>query len=500
MTDSGTQGPHRLWGGRFAKQVDVTIDDFTSSLPFDQRLAPFDLIGSMAHARMLFDQGIIDSESAEAILGGLAELLEGLEAGTLTVQPGYEDVHSWIEGSLIEKVGDPGRRLHTGRSRNDQTGTALRLFLRSALRDLVVGASGLLETLHAVAQEHTETLLPGYTHLQRGQPVSLAHHLLAHFWFLEADVSRLIRAHSLAGTSILGAGALAGTPHAIDPQRSAALLGFERVMENSMHAVADRDYVVEACFACALSLVHLSRWSEEIILWTSAEFSFARLDDAAAKGSSIMPQKKNPEPLEVLRGKSGRVVGDLMAHLMQLKGLPLTYNSDLQEDKEALFDAIDTASAAFAVARVVAGGVTYDTERMAAALHGSFVTATDLADGLVKRGLSFREAHEQTGAAVRLAEEGGKELWELGLTELQSCCPLADEEIFSTLDPRSSVAAHDSHGGPAPSRVREQLDRAESALGRVADWSAATSEPPVVEAFRAGELMSALETGSPEAR
>ena len=479
---------HRLWGGRFAKDVDETIDRFTSSLPFDRRLARYDLIGSMAHARMLLDQGVLDAEQAEAILKGLSALLAGIEDGSRAVEPGFEDVHSWIEGSLIADVGEPGRRLHTGRSRNDQTGTALRLFLRATLEELVGDALGLLRSLHGQAGDHLHTLLPGYTHLQRGQPVSLAHHLLAHFWFIEADARRLMRAHDLAGTSILGAGALAGTPHGIDPHKSARWLGFERVLRNSMHAVADRDYVVETCFACALTLVHLSRWAEEIILWTSAEFGFARLDDAAAKGSSIMPQKKNPEPLEILRGKSGRVVGDLMAHLMQLKGLPLTYNSDLQEDKEALFDALDTAGASLSVATVVAGGVRYDVERMQQALHGSFVTATDLADALVMRGLSFREAHDQTGAAVRLAEERGCELWELPLDALQSCCPLADDSIFQALAPDSSVAAHDSHGGPAPARVAEQLEEAATAVAEVAGWLESRQPPPIYTAFREGRL------------
>ncbi|MEM1244986.1 MAG: argininosuccinate lyase [Acidobacteriota bacterium] len=493
-------GPARLWGGRFAKSVDRTIDDFTSSLPFDQRLAAHDIVGSMAHARMLYEQGVLDRESAEPILDGLSALLSGLEGGTVSVQDGYEDVHSWIEGTLIERLGDPGRRLHTGRSRNDQTGTALRLYLRDEVAELVGLVSQLLETLRAKASEHTDTLLPGYTHLQRGQPVSLAHHLLAHFWFLEADAQRLMRAHGLAGTSVLGAGALAGSPHDIDPERSAELLGFERTLDNSMHAVADRDYVVETCFACALVLVHLSRWAEEVILWTSAEFGFAQLDDAAAKGSSIMPQKKNPEPLEVLRGKSGRAVGDLMAHLMQLKGLPLTYNSDLQEDKEALFDALETARAALTVANVVVQGLSYDADRMAAALYGSFVTATDLADALVKRGLPFREAHEQTGAAVRAAEEAGVELWELPLDTLRACCPLADESIYAGLDPASSVAAHDSFGGPAPQRVREQLERAVTARDAIDAWRTGRVEPPVLRAHRAGTLSQserlAVEDGS----
>ncbi len=489
MSEEQSDATHRLWGGRFTAAPDETIDTFTSSLPFDQRLAAYDLVGSMAHARMLFERGVVDEESGRAILSGLGEMLQELEGGALRVEPGFEDVHSWIEGTLIQRVGEPGRRLHTGRSRNDQTGTALRLFLRATLHELGQRAARLLQELLQAAEGHTETFLPGYTHLQRGQPVSLAHHLLAHFWFLEADARRLMRAHDLAGTSVLGAGALAGTPHDIDPLRSAELLGFERALPNSMFAVADRDYVVEACFACTLLLVHLSRWSEEIILWTSAEFGFARLDDAAAKGSSIMPQKKNPEPLEILRGKSGRVVGDLMAHLMQLKGLPLTYNSDLQEDKEALFDALDTAASALDVATVVVRGTTYDKGRMRAALHGSFVTATDLADALVRRGLSFREAHEQTGAAVRTAEARGVELWELELPELQECCPLADADIFDALDPASSVAAHDSHGGPAPVRVREQLEQAATALAEITTWCDSVPEPPVLRSLRDGQLL-----------
>ncbi|HUP23049.1 MAG TPA: argininosuccinate lyase [Thermoanaerobaculia bacterium] len=481
-------GPRRLWGGRFDGPADPELDRFTSSFSFDRVLAPWDLVASLAHARMLFERGVVGAADGEAILLGLSGMLRDVESGSLVVDGDDEDVHTWIERLLTERIGDPGRRLHTARSRNDQTGAALRLLVRARLIELLRAVDLLGDTLVELAGSHLETFLPGYTHLQRGQPVSLAHHLLAHFWFLDADANRLRRAHEVAAICPLGAGALAGSVHPIDPARTAELLGLVP-FRNSMHAVADRDYVVECSFACALLLVHLSRWAEEVVLWTTREFGFARLSDSVAKGSSLMPQKKNPEAAEVLRGKSGRVVGDLVAHLVQLKGLPLTYNSDLQEDKEALFDALDAAAGGVGAADALLRGLRFDTERMRAALRGGFLTATDLADGLVLRGVAFRDAHESAGRAVRRAEDLGVELWELPLEELQACCPRADGDLLRALDPEASVRAHASPGGPAPQRVAEQLAAARAALSERAAWRDEQAPPPIYRAHLEGALL-----------
>jgi argininosuccinate lyase len=483
-------GEGKLWGGRFEGGVAPEIDRFTRSLGFDRRLARYDLIGSLAHARMLFERGILARSDAEAVLGGLAAMLAELEAGSLVVEGDDEDVHSWIERKLTARAGDAGRRVHTGRSRNDQTAVALRLWVREADAEVVGGLVGLMEVFLEQAATHREVVLPGYTHLQRGQPVSLAHHLLAHVWSLDADAARFERARETAGASPLGAGALAGTPHPIDPARSAELLGLPRVFRNSMHAVADRDYVLEASFAAALLMVHLSRWAEEIVLWSSAEFGFIALADSIAKGSSIMPQKRNPEPAELLRGKSGRVIGDLVAHLVQVKGLPLTYNSDLQEDKEALFDALDTARESLLASRVLAGGLRYRPERMRSALEGGYVTATDLADALVRRGLPFRDAHERTGRVVRLAEDRELELWQLPAAEVLGICPELEAADLAVLAPTASVEAHASPGGPAPARVAEQLEAATEAVVRWRSWKESLAEPAIVRAAREGRLLA----------
>jgi argininosuccinate lyase len=479
----------KMWGGRFAVSLDPAIHRFTTSLPFDQRLARYDLLGSLAHARMLFERGVLARDAAAPILDGLAGMLRDVESGSLAVSGDDEDVHSWIERVLGERIGEPARRLHTARSRNDQTAVALRLYVRDAILRCHRAASSLAQVWLEQAAEHTETLLPGYTHLQRAQPVTLAHHLLAHFWSLRADNERLEAAYARAGTSPLGAGALAGTPHPIDPARTAALLGLPRVFPNSMWAVADRDYVVETAFACALLLVHLSRFAEEVVLWTSAEVGFAKLADRVAKGSSLMPQKKNPEPAELLRGKSARTIGDLTALLTLLKGLPLTYNSDLQEDKEAIFDALDTCEASLRAAAVLAGGLELDVAKMRAALHGGFLTATDLADGLVVRGVPFRTAHEQAGAAVQMAERRGLELWELPLDELRVACPRADEDLLGALSPEASLRSRRSPGGAAPAQVREQLELARAALDKGLRFSAEQRPSPIRLAFEQGRLL-----------
>ena len=489
---AGRSAAPRLWGGAFESEVDPVIDAYTRSLPFDHRLAAADLVGCLAHARMLFETGVIDPASSRAILKGLSSLLLRVEAGELEVGGGDEDVHTWIERQLTEEIGDAGRRLHTARSRNDQTAVALRLWQRSEVERAVTAAVGFAGALLEHARQHTGTALPGYTHMQRAQPTSLAQHLLAHAWSVLADAGRLRRAHRTAGLCPLGAGAMAGSPHRIDPRRSAQLLGMEAPYPNTMWAVADRDYAAEALFASALTMVHLSRWAEEVILWTSTEFGFARLQDRAAKGSSIMPQKKNPEPAEILRGKSGRAVGNLVSLLVTVKGLPLTYNSDLQEDKEALFDAFDTMGSSLRVARVLAESLEFDREAMAAALEGSYITATDLADQLAVAGVPFRSAHERTGAVVRAAQERGVELWQLPASELRTLVPEIEDTdaLLAALRPEASLAAHGSYGGPAPERVAEQIELAASRLQEERRWLDERKPPPVYRAHLDGELLA----------
>jgi argininosuccinate lyase len=486
------QKPEKLWGGRFGAELDPTLHRFTASFPFDRRLVRHDLLGSLAHARMLAEAGILGRDEARAVLSGLEGMLREVEEGRLPVEGPDEDVHTWIERVLTERVGEPARRLHTARSRNDQVSTAVRLYVRERLREMVERVAAVQEVWVQQAAAHVETWMPGYTHLQRAQPVSLAHHLLAHFWALNADARRLQATHHHAGVSVLGAGALAGSPLPIRPDRTAHWLGFSVVFPNSLYAVADRDYVLEAAFSAAVVLVHLSRWAEEVVLWTSAEFGFAELVDAVAKGSSLMPQKKNPEVAELIRAKAGRGVAALSGLLAVFKGLPLAYNSDLQEDKELLFDALDTAAACLEAARVLAEGIRYRPQRMAEALQSGYLTATDLADYLVRRGVPFRTAHEQAGRAVREAEARGCELWELPLDVLRSACPQVEPDVYEALRPEGSVRARRSPGGPAPERVREQLEAARRELETTRAWLAAAWPPPIYVAYREGRLLQGL--------
>jgi len=480
--------PRKLWGGRFEGSLDPEIDAFTSSFAFDRRLARHDLLGSLAHARMLREAGILSEGDGAQILAGLSALLADVESGRLVVEGDDEDVHSWIERNLHERIGVNAGRLATARSRNDQTSTALRLFVREEIEREVEALVLLEEAWLAAARAHRETWMPGYTHLQRGQPVSLAHHLLAHFWSLAADRRRFETAHRSAGVSPLGAGALAGSPHPIDPRRTAALLGFEDVFVNSIHAVADRDYAVEAAFACALTAVHLSRWAEEVVLWSSSEFGFASLADSVSKGSSLMPQKKNPEPAELVRGKAGRVIGDLTALLVVLKGTPLSYDSDLQEDKEALFDALETVRGCLDASRRISGGLTFDRERLAAALVAGHSTATDLADHLVGKGVPFRTAHEQAGRAVREADRLGVAIADLDRDVLRACCPEAGDDVARFLTAESSVRSRRSPGGPAPEAVDAQIALAEQEVAAGREWLAGRKDSPIYRAHREARL------------
>jgi len=459
--DKGTTKP---WAGRFTGATAPVVDAFQASVGFDRRLAVYDVQGSAAHARMLRSRGLLDDDELAAIEGGLAEIFGEIEAGTFVWDPALEDVHMNIEARLIEKIGDPGRKLHTGRSRNDQVALDFRMYVRDHLdriRDLI---RDLRRAVVYQARDNLTLVMPGYTHLQRAQPVLLAHHLLAYEEMFRRDDQRLADCRVRLNVSPLGAGALAGAGFDLDPMMVAEELGFEAAFDNSLDAVSDRDFAVEFLAALALLMVHLSRLGEELVLWSSSEFGFVSLPDAFATGSSLMPQKKNPDVPELVRAKAGRVFGDLTALLMVLKGLPLAYNKDLQEDKEAMFDAVDTTQACLTVLTPMLAALEFDGERMAAATEVGFLTATDLADYLVEKGMPFREAHEVVGRAVALAVERNCSLGDLDLDSLIELSPLVSEEVYEVLKVENSLARRRLPGGTAPARVVEKLEAAEKRL------------------------------------
>src|SRR5437879_1263130 len=396
----------RLWGGRFRGKPDPQIAAFTTSLPFDQRLYRADILGSIAHATMLGRSGIIAPEEAARIVQGLREMLGEVDAGLLKIE-GAEDIHTFVESALRVRIGDAARRLHTARSRNDQVATDLRFYLKGEMVKIVGRTLALQQVLLALAEAHSSVIIPGYTHLQRAQPVLLAHHLLAYVWMFHRDVGRFRDAFARTDALPLGAAALAGTSYPIDPHLVADLLGFSRVAENSLDATSDRDFAVEFVSAASLLMTHLSRLAGEIVLWTTAEFGFVELLDTISTGSSIMPQKKNPDAAELIRGKAGRVLGDLVTLLAVPRGLPLAYNSDLQEDKEAVFDAVDTATASLQVMGVILNGIRVNVDGIAGRLRGGFMGATEVADALARRGMPFRDAHELVGRIVLYAQEQG---------------------------------------------------------------------------------------------
>jgi len=453
------------WGGRFEGATEKSVEEFTSSLHFDRRLYRQDIRGSMAHARMLAKQGILTGAEAEAILQGLAEIQEEIESGTFVFDPALEDIHMAVEARLTAKIGEVGRKLHTARSRNDQVALDMRLYLAEEVEALLEGLTELRRAGARLARRYFGVILPGYTHLQRAQPVLFAHHLLAYDEMWRRDRKRLSQSLARIKISPLGAAALAGTTFPIDPAYTASQLGFPEIFRNSLDAVSDRDFILEFLAHAAIIMVHLSRLSEEIILWASAEFGFVALPDAYATGSSIMPQKKNPDVAELIRGKSGRVAGHLVSLLMTVKGLPLAYNRDLQEDKEPLFDAMDTVKASVGLMAGFLDLVTLREDRLAQALRGGYLSATDLADHLVQQGVPFRTAHEQVGRLVRYAEFQGKELWELTLEEIQRFASQAGPEVFELLAIENVVARRTSPGGTAPERVEKELKRVEKELG-----------------------------------
>ena len=451
-----------LWGGRFGSSPAEAFEKLNASIPFDIRLAPYDIRGSIAHARMLGEKGMVTKEESGELVRGLRVVLEEIESGLFSWSLKDEDVHTAVERRLREIVGDVALKLHTGRSRNDQVALDLHLFVRDAagrIRD------GLLETMRAlltVAETHKGLVMPGYTHLQRAQPILLSHHLLAHFWAFERDLKRLDAAREAANVSPLGAAALGGTPHPVDPALTAGALGMEPLV-NSLDAVSERDFALDLLYACAVLGVHLSRLGEEWVLWTSSEFGFAILDDAYSSGSSIMPQKKNPDAYELARAKAGRLIGNLNALLIVLKGLPLGYSKDLQEDKEPLLDSVDQILAVLAVLPEMLRTASFGGERMARAA-GGFALATELADFLAARGVPFREAHRAVGQLVRRCDEVGISLEEVSDEELAAAHPALADLPRRLLTPKGSVANKKSSGSTSLGFVEEQLRRAREFL------------------------------------
>ncbi|MCC6993774.1 MAG: argininosuccinate lyase [Deltaproteobacteria bacterium] len=451
-------------GGRFAIGLGADAAAMNASIDFDRRLARFDVRGSQAHARMLGRIGVLSADEVTRIVEGLAAVLGELERGELQLEARLEDIHMNVEARLTQLIGEAGAKLHTARSRNDQVALDLRLYARDAAEVLMARIDALEAALVGQARRTVDVIAPGYTHLQRAQPVRLGHHLLAYFEMLERDRGRLGDAARRAGESPLGAGALAASSFALDRSGVAAELGFHGVTHNSLDAVGDRDFAIELTAACALTATHLSRLGEELVLWASQEFGFARLPEGYCSGSSLMPQKVNPDIPELVRAKVGRVVGDLVTLLMVVKGLPLAYNKDLQETQEPLYDAVETTAQVLGVMAGLVRGLEFDAARLARAVDGGHLTATELADHLVGRGVPFRRAHDQSGAAVRRAIELGVELRALPLDELRAVAPEVGPDVGEWLDPARAADRRDVVGGPARGRVMDEIARAEALL------------------------------------
>jgi len=456
----------KLWGGRFRAATEARVEAFTASVGFDRRLWRHDIEGSIAHATMLARTGVLTDTERDAIVSGLRAIAADIEAGRFEWSEALEDVHMNIEAALTARIGEIGKKLHTARSRNDQVATDLRLFLREAIDAIDGRLRSLEQAIVDLAEREAATIMPGYTHLQPAQPITFGHHMLAWFEMLERDRERLADARRRVNRLPLGAAALAGTGFPIDRAYTAELLGFDALCENSLDAVSDRDFAIELAADCALLMVHLSRMSEELVLWSSAELGFVELDDAYATGSSIMPQKKNPDVPELVRGKTGRVAGHLAALLMLMKGQPLAYNRDNQEDKEPLFDTVDTVIASLEVYAGLVGSLTVRRERLREAAARGYTTATDLADYLVRKGMPFREAHAVVGRAVAHAVDRGCDLAELPLEALRAFSDRIDEDVYRALSLEGSVAARVHPGGTAFERVREAVVRARERLAR----------------------------------
>ncbi|MBQ4100183.1 MAG: argininosuccinate lyase [Oscillospiraceae bacterium] len=454
----------KLWAGRFSKEVSREVNDFNSSISFDSKMYLQDIQGSIAHATMLGEVGIIEKSEAQAIVNGLAEILTDIEDGKLEIDPTAEDIHSFVEFELTKRIGDAGKRLHTARSRNDQVALDIRMYLKIQIFELKDKLTNLINLLCDKADEHKETIMPGYTHLQRAQPITFAHHLMAYAQMFLRDLDRLNDCFKRLNELPLGAGALAGTTYNIDRDFVAMQLGFIRPTTNSLDSVADRDFCVELAFDISLIMTHLSRFSEEIILWCSTEFKFVELDDAYATGSSIMPQKKNPDVTELIRGKTGRVFGDLVALLTMLKGLPLAYNKDMQEDKEAIFDSVETVAICIDTFIPMLDTMTVLKDNMRAAAAKGFINATDCADYLVKKGLPFRDAYKAVGTIVAYCIENDKTLETLSVSEYKEICDIFEDDVYDYINLEACVNERKSKGGPAPEAVAEQIEYTKTRL------------------------------------
>ena len=462
--DSATNTSAKAWSGRFSEPVTELVKRFTASVTFDKRLAAADIEGSLAHAAMLAKVGVITPQDLADISRGMAQITEEIDAGSFDWDIAREDVHMNIEARLITLVGEAGKRLHTGRSRNDQIATDIRLWLRDEIDTLVARLRDLQVALVGVAEQHANTIMPGFTHLQVAQPVTFGHHLMAYVEMLSRDEARLIDCRKRVNRSPLGAAALAGTSYPIDRELVATTLGFDGVCENSLDAVSDRDFAIEFVSAGALIMTHLSRFSEELIIWMSQSVAFIDLPDRFCYSSSIMPQKKNPDVPELIRGKTGRVNGHLVALLTLMKGQPLAYNKDNQEDKEPLFDTVDTVRDSLTIMADLAANIVVKPDNMRAAVLKGFATATDLADYLVKKGMAFRDAHEAVATAVRVAGQSQRGLEDLSLDELRAFSPLVDEGVYAVLTPEGSAAQRNHVGGTAPDQVRLAVARAKARL------------------------------------
>ncbi len=454
----------KLWGGRFTKSTDTFTDHFHSSISFDQRLYQEDILGSIAHADMLGRQGIIPKEDALLIQKALQEILEDIAQGNIEFDEKAEDIHMNIETILISRIGDVGKRLHTGRSRNDQVALDIRMYVKKEITGLCSLLKELLLTLNHIAGENTDTILPGYTHLQRAQPVTFAHHLLAYVEMFKRDYDRLKDTYKRTDSMPLGSGALAGTTYPLDREYVAEKLGFSSITLNSMDGVSDRDFCIELLSALSILMMHLSRFCEEIILWSSHEFHFVELDDGYSTGSSIMPQKKNPDMAELIRGKTGRVYGSLMSLLTTMKGLPLAYNKDMQEDKEAVFDTIDTVKMCLPVFTAMIKTMTVQKQAMYQAAKGGFTNATDAADWLVKKGVPFRDAHAIIGQLVLYCINHNTNLDDLSLEEYQAVSPVFDKTVYDAITVEKCVQARNVPGGPSKEYIQKCIEKNEKAF------------------------------------
>ncbi len=447
-----------MWAGRFSKEVDSKVNAFNSSIAFDARMYKQDIAGSIAHATMLGERGIISVSDSLELIGGLKEILADIESGKLEFDPNAEDIHMFIEAELTKRLGDVGKRLHTSRSRNDQVALDIRLYLRDEIKEIKALIKQLIETLCKIAAEHSETIMPGYTHLQRAQPITFGHHLMAYAQMLLRDLDRLNDTERRMNVCPLGSCALAGTTYNIDRERTSSLLGMSNPMANSLDGVSDRDFCIELASALAICMVHLSRFSEEIIMWCSWEFKFIELDDAFSTGSSIMPQKKNPDVTELIRGKTARVIGDNMTLLTMMKGLPLAYNKDMQEDKEAIFDAVDNIKLCLVTFIPMLDTMRVIKENMRAAAAKGFINATDCADYLVKKGMPFRTAYKITGGLVALCISKNTTVEELPLEDYKQQSELFENDVYTAISLDTCVKERKSFGGPSPESVLGQVE------------------------------------------